>query len=526
VLQQTQLPAVADPPPTAAASLYTIDMSTTLTNHTGTFNATAFSQAVVSVIVNSSTTDASGIDVVITAPNNAATRRLQSTAAGNSDITVAYQVQHITGETAASDIQKQLETPTADVALVPNYKALSAVKTVSSATTTTAGVPKSESIAPSTATPITGIIAGVVVSVIAALLMITMWCKRDTLRAKNSKRQKQTNTQLPQQQQQSLPDQHESGLLSSTDSFTMNNHNSSSSSNKIGISVFTNDSCAGTNSVESFSFPIRRKASASSQALEETQSPVYHQQQQQQQRLVSLDSTSMIADSALDDNVVGSALRGDSKQYTQAVESRSATATDTAAATVAGTTTAATIDSVSSTSTELVATERQLINSQQQIAPIATTTAAHTATTGTVAADTTAAPAGTAVVKKSKLPLRASRLAQGFTASIASVLKQGVRDHGSKVEVALEAVGAVAEHIPYVCHACGLCNEVILLFSANAHISSNCAEAVSWAQQMQISHYTTLHYATLHYTAAISYDNEYDTRMSFMIHTTMSVCVD
>jgi hypothetical protein len=523
VLQQTQQPVVTDPA-TAAASLYTVNMSTTLTNHSGIFNATAFSQAVVSVIVNPSITDVTGIDVVITAPNYAATRRLQNTATAKSDVTVSYQIQHINGESTAKDVQKQLESSSGSASLVNSYKTLSAVKTVSSATTTTTGNPISETRnnpvppKPTAATPITGIIAGVVVGVIAALLLLTAWCKRDTLRAKYSHRQQQSTTQLSH----ALPD-HESGLLNSTNSFL--NANSGSNSNN-GMSVFSSSGGGGnSNNVESFNFPIRRKPSASAQVLEETQSPI-------QQQLMSQQSTGMIAGIALadstdvnettsnDDRLVGNALKGSSKQHTPAaIFTSDAITSASTATTVAGTSTstAAVNDSIGSTSTDLVPTESQSYNSQQLIAPIATTTTTATAVgiaaMGTAAADTTAA--STAVVRKSKLPLRAGKLAQGFTASIASVLKQGVRDHGSKVEVAFEAVGAVAEHIPYVCHAWGLCNEVILLFSANAHISSNCAEVVLWAQQMQVG--ITLHYTTLYCTAAISYVNVCAVLLSFML---------
>eukprot|EP00953_Heterococcus_sp_UTEX-ZZ885_P018060 10088-Heterococcus_DN1.PRE.1 len=484
---------VTTPTPISEASLYTVNMTTILAKHSGTFNETAFSQAVVNVLANSS--DATGIAVNITSFSSAVARRLQSTtAAATSDVTVNYQIQHINGENTASDIQKQLESSSSSTALVDSYKTLSAIKTVSSATTTTTGIPISETRnspviqkKTSPATPITGIIAGVVVGVIAALLMLTVWCKRDTLRAKYSNRQQRSNIQLPR----SLPDQ-ESGLLNSANSFINNN---SSSSNNIGMSVFNSSGGNNSNSVESFSFPVRRKPSASTQVLHETQSP-------RQQQLTSQNSTGMIADSALADTTdiddittpivddsAGDTLRGISKQYKQAAVNRSnAVTTDSTATTVAGTSIAAA--STSSTSTELVTVDSQSSNRKANALRHVTTAAkAYTdanATIDAVAADTTAiTAAGTAIVKKSKLTSKASKLAQGFTSSITSVVKKGVKDHGSKIEVAVEAFGAVAEHIPYVCHAWGLCNEVILLFSANAEISSNCAEVVSWAQQMQ-----------------------------------------
>jgi hypothetical protein len=70
-------------------------------------------------------------------------------------------------------------------------------------------------------------------------------------------------------------------------------------------------------------------------------------------------------------------------------------------------------------------------------------------------ADTTAT--STAIVSKSKLTNQVSNLAQGMTSSITSVLKQGVRDHGTKMKVIWSGLESVAEHIPYVCYAFGLC---------------------------------------------------------------------
>jgi hypothetical protein len=486
-------------------------MNTTLANHTGTFNSTAFSQAVVSVI-SATTANVTGIDVAVMSSSSTAARRLQSTTTvtNSSYVNVYYQVQHISGETTASDIQRQLEFSTANSALVTDYKTLSGIKTVSSAYTTTTGIPTSETqnipVTPKipqqpSKTPIVGIVAGVVVGVVAALLMLTVWCKRDTLRAAYSNRQQQhKSTKLPQ----SLPD-HESGLLnnnnnnSTTNSFI--NNNSSSSKNNNCTSVFNSNGGSNNNVVESFNFPVKRKPSVSSPVLEETQTPM---QQQQQQELVSQHSTGMVADSALadtdindnttatDDNNVGNALRGRGKQYKQQVTvHRSATtaATDSTASTVAASSIAA---ASSSTSTELIAAGSQSSSAQQPIVTRDTTTTT-AAPADTVVADTTTTTAGTTTAKKSTLTSKASKLAKGMTSSISSVLKQGVKDHGSKAAVAVEAFGAVADHIPYVCHAWGLCNELIMLFSASAEISSNCAEVVSFAQHMQVHALHALH---------------------------------
>jgi hypothetical protein len=57
--------------------------------------------------------------------------------------------------------------------------------------------------------------------------------------------------------------------------------------------------------------------------------------------------------------------------------------------------------------------------------------------------------------------------------------------------------GAIAEHVPYVRHAYGLCNEVVRLFGAGATINSNCAEVVAWARHMQVCAYYS--YTVLYY---------------------------
>jgi hypothetical protein len=50
--------------------------------------------------------------------------------------------------------------------------------------------------------------------------------------------------------------------------------------------------------------------------------------------------------------------------------------------------------------------------------------------------------------------------------------------------------GAIAEHIPYVRHAYGLCDEIVKLFGAGTNINSNCIEVVGWARHMQVRYST------------------------------------
>jgi hypothetical protein len=316
LLLQTEAPVINATPPATATALYTDNMSTILANHSGKFNETAFSQAVISVI--SSANDVTGIDVVVMSSDAATSRRLQSTAT-TSDLSVNYEVQHINGEATANATQKQLESSQGNAALVNSYKTLSSIKTVSAATTTRNGVPRSE-VKPSTpSTPIAGIIAGVVVGVIAALLVLAMWCKRDALRAKCCSRQEQHKSKT--EVVTALPDQ-ESGLLDSTNDSFMNNNNGSSNRNN-SISRFnSNDS----STVESFNFSMKRKPSTSSQALEETQVNGYQQQllQHQQDEILlsqkqdtTTTTNAAVANSIADstDSTIDIALKGSSKQY-------------------------------------------------------------------------------------------------------------------------------------------------------------------------------------------------------------------
>jgi hypothetical protein len=78
---------------------------------------------------------------------------------------------------------------------------------------------------------------------------------------------------------------------------------------------------------------------------------------------------------------------------------------------------------------------------------------------------------------------QASRL---VTNRMSTVTQKAVAEHGDKAILAYELVGAVAEHIPYVKNAYGLCNEIVQLFGAGVHIDSNCAEVVAWAKHMQV----------------------------------------
>jgi hypothetical protein len=97
-----------------------------------------------------------------------------------------------------------------------------------------------------------------------------------------------------------------------------------------------------------------------------------------------------------------------------------------------------------------------------------------------------------------KKPLWTNKVAQAIrlvTDPMNTATQKAVAAHGDKAIVAYELVGAIAQHVPYIKTAYGLCNEVVQLFGAGVHIDSNCAEVVAWAKHMQVCYcmYVCMH---------------------------------
>jgi hypothetical protein len=65
-------------------------------------------------------------------------------------------------------------------------------------------------------------------------------------------------------------------------------------------------------------------------------------------------------------------------------------------------------------------------------------------------------------------------------------MSTAVAEHGDKAIVSYELVGTIAQYVPYIKGAYGLCNEIVQLFGAGVHINSNCAEVVAWTKHMQV----------------------------------------
>jgi hypothetical protein len=94
-----------------------------------------------------------------------------------------------------------------------------------------------------------------------------------------------------------------------------------------------------------------------------------------------------------------------------------------------------------------------------------------------------------------KKPFWSEKVVQA-SKSVTNATQNAVAAHGDKAILALELVGAIAQRVPYIKTAYGLCNEVVQLFQANAYIDSNCAEVVAWAKDMQVC-YCIYIYVTL-----------------------------
>jgi hypothetical protein len=106
-------------------------------------------------------------------------------------------------------------------------------------------------------------------------------------------------------------------------------------------------------------------------------------------------------------------------------------------------------------------------------------------TTSTVVPDALTDTGSNESATVDKKPFWTDKVAQA-SKSVTTATQKAVAAHGDKAVVAYELVGAIAQHVPYIKIAYGLCNEVVQLFGAGVHIDSNCAEVVAWAKHMQV----------------------------------------
>jgi hypothetical protein len=114
---------------------------------------------------------------------------------------------------------------------------------------------------------------------------------------------------------------------------------------------------------------------------------------------------------------------------------------------------------------------------------VASSAPSNTVSTAVPNAATDIGSNGSAAVDKK--PFWSDKVVQA-SKSVTHATQKAVAAHGDKAIVAYELVGAIAQHVPYIRSAYGLCNEVVVLFGAGVHIDSNCAEVVAWAEDMQV----------------------------------------
>eukprot|EP00953_Heterococcus_sp_UTEX-ZZ885_P015041 8483-Heterococcus_DN1.PRE.3 len=192
---------VPAPPADTDTQLYTLAMSSVLSNlAVADFNSTAFTAAVTTTIA-AAAYSTSGVAVVVELNGVTATtgsRRLQA-AATSSSTSVAYTVQHVNGSTTATGMQALLTSSTGNTALLNSYTANTpATAAVSSISTTARNNPQKEPKRTSRkkrslSDALIGVIAGLSVIAVA----VPVWCKRKALLSKCGG-SKQQQKQLPE----------------------------------------------------------------------------------------------------------------------------------------------------------------------------------------------------------------------------------------------------------------------------------------------------------------------------------------
>jgi hypothetical protein len=105
------------------------------------------------------------------------------------------------------------------------------------------------------------------------------------------------------------------------------------------------------------------------------------------------------------------------------------------------------------------------------------------------ATDIGSSESATVATKKPFWTKRIGQASRLVTTRMSTATQAAVAAHGDKAIVAYELVGAIAQHVPYIKTAYGLCNEIVQLFGAGVHIDSNCAEVVAWAKHMQVCYH-------------------------------------
>jgi hypothetical protein len=454
-------------PTVPANTSISVSLLTVISNITvAEFNQTAFQAAVITVIntAGAPTTGTTAVQVVITKAPQATTttttlaawigdtrnRHLQAT---YNSVTVAYDITNIPDTATATVIETQFSTTDSNDKLLNNYKALDNSTSATAITTTVVNAPAVPPSKSSKSSPVGAIVGAVVGIVIVAVIAYIAWRKRDAIKARKPKKHS-TTAATETMTKITCDHKSKSGSFSkattAADIPRRNNSERNSGSMLIhldsgiiidsAVSSTNNDiehgikSTTSMNTVTNAINSTHRVVQASSTSTTANDTTVSTEQHETLVVLSTSDITAPVADTAVDATL-------------------HMTATDT----------------ISTTSETTTNNRRALV-----VQP-----------TANEAVDTVSE---LAIVTK-KQPFWANRIGQAsilVTTRMSTATQKAVAQHGDKAILAYELVGAVAEHLPYVRHAYGLCDEIVQLFGAGVHIDSNCAEVVAWAKDMQV----------------------------------------
>jgi hypothetical protein len=447
--QTTTAPIVVD------TNTVSIRFSTVISNITvADFNETAFKAAVIGVIdATVVSTAAATLQVVITSvPQATATAALISDSSSrhlqvtNNSVTVAYDVTNIPDTATANTIQTQLSSTDSNSKLLNSYKTLDNSRSASAITTTVLTKPFNTQPPRRKSLPI-GTIVGAIAGILTVVaISYTAWRKRGAI----SRRMTQK-------------------------------HTTTTSGNK----------ALGTNSIANNT--SRDSVGSFSKATTAADNPRRNSSDRRSGSMLIDMEADIVIDSVYDDGTNGN------DHLEHATSSTTAAVDDTAATSLTQhkpsvvTNGAISID-VSNDSSTATATASGL---ETHVTTTANSGTSDIATDNSTALgiqstsdETTDTVSELAVATKK--PFWTKRIGQAsrlVTTRMSTVTQKAVAEHGDKAILAYELVGAVAEHIPYVKNAYGLCNEIVQLFGAGVHIDSNCAEVVAWAKHMQVCYH-------------------------------------
>jgi hypothetical protein len=423
-------------PTTDETNTTSVSFSAVISNITvAEFNETAFKAAVIEVInATFIATAVKTLQVVIkSTPQATATaalisdssnRHLQAT---DNSVTVVYDVTNIPDTATANAIQTQLSSTDSNIKLLNRYDTLDNSTSATAITTTVLTKPVNTQTSGSKSLPIAAIIGTVIGLLAVAGIAYIIWRKRHS--CTRSMREKQ---------------------LAITDKQAVVTNSVADNTNKNNGGSFSRATATDN--------PRRNSSDRKSGSM-----------------LIDLDSGIVIdsvhdATSTNDDIECGTAATDSIVIDNSTVESAINNDSDIKQATIA----------------VVMQPDSNDINSTNTATASSTTSNTISTEVPNVTAEATDTVDSTESATVAKTPFWTDKVVHA-SKSVTTATQKAVAAHGDKAVVAYEFVGAIAQHVPYIKTAYGLCHEVVQLFGAGVHIDSNCAEVVAWgAKHMQV----------------------------------------